>query len=101
MERINEQEIKQRIEKHETFAVYIYATMCGTCDLAKRMLTVVEAMDVSPIYEINGNFCEQYLQENKIQSVPALVLYKDGKLINTIFAFGDVISLKNNFSQLE
>lgn len=101
MNLINENEIRQRIDKSETFAVYIYTTMCGTCELARRMLTVVEAMDVAPIYEINGNFCVSYLQMNKIQSVPALVLYKKGQLHEIIFAFGDVINLKNKFSHLK
>lgn len=101
MKQINEQEIKQRIDKRETFAVYIYATMCGTCELARRMLTVVEAMDVAPIYEMNGNFCANYLQINKIQSVPALVFYREGQLYEVLFAFGDVINLKNKFSHLK
>lgn len=100
MEQIDEKMIKQRMESEETFAVYIYSTMCGTCHLARKMLSVVEALGVPPIYEINGNFCETYLQEYKIQSIPALVLYKSGKLYETIFAFGDVIYLKNKFSQL-
>lgn len=101
MECIDEQGIKQQRINRNTFAVYIYTTMCGTCHIAKKMLTVIEALNVSPIYEINGNFCEEYLQENKIQSVPSLVLYKNGKHVETIFAFGDVIYLKNKFSQLE
>lgn len=101
MKQINEQMINQQIGKNETFAVYIYTTMCGTCELARRMLTVVEAMGVAPIYELNGNFCANYLQANKIQSVPALVLYKQGQLYEIIFAFGDVINLKNKFSHLE
>lgn len=101
MKTINTHEIGMRIENKETFSVYIYTPTCGTCHLAKRMLSVVEAMDVPPIYEINGNFCEPYLQENKIQSVPALVLYQKGQYKETIFAFGDVINLANKISLLK
>lgn len=101
MKTIDEQTILELIEQQETFAVYIYTPTCGTCQLARRMLSVVEALDIPPLYEINGNLNKRYLQNNKIQSVPALCLYKQGLLVETVFAFGDVINLKNKFSQLK
>lgn len=71
--------------------LYIYAPMCGTCAVAERMLTVVEAID--PKLEIkkrDANYIPKELETYQVMSVPALLKLENGRVIDRMYAFQNV-----------
>ncbi|MGG3451642.1 thioredoxin family protein [Domibacillus aminovorans] len=72
-------------------ALYVYTPMCGTCQVAGRMLDIVEAMNIDlPLERVNLNYHEDIAREFAIESVPCLLLMSEGKLKKKIYAFQSV-----------
>jgi thioredoxin-like negative regulator of GroEL len=92
MREIDEKQIRQRcMELNDTFVVYFYTPLCGTCGVAKKMLTVTYAMLPSlPLYESNINFAPTLAQEWQIESVPCLALIENGELVRKVYAMHSV-----------
>ena len=72
-------------------AYYLYAPMCGTCQVASKMLAVVEEMilDVE-MGQANLNFVESLAKDFQIESVPCLLITENGKIREKIYAFHSV-----------
>lgn len=71
--------------------LYIYAPMCGTCAIAERMLTIVEAMDPAlKIKKQDANFIPKELEAYQVMSVPALLKLENGEVKDRIYAFQNV-----------
>lgn len=72
-------------------ALYAYTSMCGTCQVAGKMLDVVEAMNTGvPLERININYYEEIARDYQIESVPCLLLFEQGVLKKKIYAFQSV-----------
>jgi len=71
--------------------LYVYAPMCGTCAVARRMLEVVEAVrpDVA-VHSANGNFIPVFMERERVMSVPALLRLEEGRVVDRIYAFQSV-----------
>ncbi len=81
----------QELRAQPKAALYLYTPMCGTCQVAGKMLDVVEATNIGlPIKRVNLNYYETIAREFEIESVPCLLLFKDGKLKKKIYAFQSV-----------
>ncbi len=77
MKEIEEHEFKE-IED-DLFLLYLYTPFCGTCQLAKKMLAVVDAMQPDvPFYENNLNYSPGFAKAFEIESVPCFLLFKKG-----------------------
>ncbi|PMC40577.1 thiol reductase thioredoxin [Bacillus sp. UMB0899] len=73
------------------YIMYLYTPMCGTCQVAKKMLTVVdELLPDLDIHSINLNYYPEEAKELGIESVPCLLIFKDGKIMERIYAFQSV-----------
>ncbi|MEK3807280.1 thioredoxin family protein [Bacillus sp. FSL H8-0547] len=86
----NEEQVS-RLAERDTAILYLYTPFCGTCQLAKKMLTVVEAM--LPALEIkmaNLNYLPKQASAWEIESVPCLLLFEKGRLISKTYAFHSV-----------
>jgi len=71
--------------------LYVYAPMCGTCAIASRMLTIVEATkDGEWIQQANGNFIPEVLEQAQVMSVPALLKIEDNRVVSRLYAFQSV-----------
>jgi thiol-disulfide isomerase/thioredoxin len=71
--------------------LYLYTPFCGTCQLAKKMLTVVEAALPSlDIYMANLNFLPKQALDWGIESVPCLLVFENGSVIHKKYAFHSV-----------
>lgn len=78
----------------EKAVLYLYTPMCGTCAVASKMMEVVE--QVSPalaLGKMNLNFAEQLAYEYEIESVPCLLITKNGKVQEKVYAFESVVNL--------
>jgi len=71
--------------------LYIYAPMCGTCAVAERMLSVVEAVDPElKIEKRDANFIPNELEAYQVMSVPALLKLENGQVRDCLYAFQNV-----------
>lgn len=72
-----------------TSLVFFYTPLCGTCKQAEKMLRValLSLPQEVPSYRCNINYAEETAKNLRITSVPCLMVWKDGKIENTIYAF--------------
>ncbi|RSL33763.1 thioredoxin [Salibacterium salarium] len=77
-----------------TAVVFFYTPLCGTCKLAQQMMEHVEKIyDGFLFYKANINQVPDVAKKEKIESVPCLKLYKNGQVMETIYAFHSIPSL--------
>jgi thioredoxin-like negative regulator of GroEL len=95
------------LEKWETFlaakrtgVVYFYTPLCGTCQLASKMLRVIAEINPAEIGMMNLNFYPELGFNLEIESVPCLLLIKDGRISEKIYAFHSVPFLLEKINQL-
>ncbi|WP_062305699.1 thioredoxin family protein [Alicyclobacillus sendaiensis] len=81
--------------------VFVHTPLCGTCQLARRMLEVVDAAHANqlPLYDLDANLAPEAMQAWKIESVPALLYVKNGEIAHVQYRFGDVVSLAEAIHQ--
>ena len=91
MEQWNRDQWQQLINEKQQTAFYIYTPMCGTCDVAKKILDVIEQLlpDL-PLGMANINYLEGLAQDLQIESVPCLIISENGQLKEKIYAFKSV-----------
>lgn len=72
-------------------AYYLYTPLCGTCQVATKMLAVVEELlpDLQ-IGKANLNYVEDLAIELEIESVPCLLISENGEIREKIYAFHSV-----------
>ncbi|USK96637.1 thioredoxin family protein [Bacillus tropicus] len=79
------------IENEEKTVLYVYTPMCGTCQLAKKMLTVVEmTIEDLKIGMLDLNYAPHFAKEYGIESVPCLLVFENRTLMKKIYAFHSV-----------
>ncbi|MET1014497.1 MAG: thioredoxin family protein [Paenisporosarcina sp.] len=72
-------------------AYYLYTPMCGTCEIASKMLAVIEEMSLDiEMGKANLNFVESVATDYQIESVPCLIITEHGKVREKIYAFHSV-----------
>ncbi|MBO9130732.1 thioredoxin family protein [Bacillus sp. 165] len=85
-----EQAAKQILHEDRVM-LYVYTPLCGTCQLAKKMITVIEAALPSlTIGMLDLNYSPQLARDFQIESVPCLLLFQKGKMVKRIYAFQSV-----------
>ena len=86
-------------EEGSCFSLLLYTPFCGTCSVAERMLSIVQAAGVPcPIYKTNINYTPLLREQFQVKSVPCLLLIQDGRAKKTIYAMQSVDYL---FKQLQ
>ncbi|MBL4966362.1 thioredoxin family protein [Bacillus halotolerans] len=89
MKELQEQELE--LITDDVYLLYLYTPFCGTCQLASKMLTVVEEMLPSvAFYKNNLNYSPAFAKAYQIESVPCFLLFKGGKVIERGYAFHSV-----------
>ncbi|MEF3301607.1 thioredoxin family protein [Paenibacillus sp. GYB003] len=86
-----EAELIQRSDDGDTFAVFLYTPLCGTCKVAERMLDVAAAMRPrhAPL-RANLNAMPRLAARWRIESVPCLVHVRGGAISRKLYAFASV-----------
>ncbi len=84
-------EWNQYSQNEDIAAYYLYTPMCGTCQVASKMLEVVEALLPNvQIGKANLNYTENLAIEQQIESVPCLLIAENGQIRDKIYAFQSV-----------
>ncbi|MCZ2260479.1 thioredoxin family protein [Sporosarcina sp. G11-34] len=79
---------------YEKSLYYLYTPMCGTCAVASKMMTVIDAMKPDlPIGKADLNYLGDLAVDYEIESVPCLLIMKDGVLQEKVYAFQSVPDL--------
>ncbi|MEH7112599.1 thioredoxin family protein [Neobacillus niacini] len=86
----NRDEVSSFINNHSSGLIYFYTPMCGTCQVASRMLQVIEKLVDVKIGKMNLNFYPELAEKLEIESVPCLLFIKDGKVVERVYAFQSV-----------
>jgi thioredoxin 1 len=78
-------------------AFYLYTPMCGTCAVASKMMEIISIMRPEiPIGKADLNYVQDLALAYEVESVPCLLIVKDGVLVNKIYAFQSVPYLLEN-----
>ena len=91
MQALSETTIQQVIEKEQSAVFYFYTPLCGTCQVAGRMIDIVEQMvhDL-PFGKMDLNYSFDTAKRFEIESVPCVVIMKDGFVKEKIYAVKSV-----------
>lgn len=94
MQEWSREQWEEKVSSEEKVAFYLYTPMCGTCQVASRMMEVTEQVvkDV-PIGKANLNFMEQLAFDYEVESVPCLLITEKGKIVEKVYAFQSVPNL--------
>ncbi|MDE3840038.1 thiol reductase thioredoxin [Bacillus methanolicus] len=91
MKEWTQQDIKNSVKDKKTAAIYFYTPLCGTCQVGGKMLEVVsELLPLIPFGKADLNYMPDLAKELSIESVPCLLLVKDGELMEKIYALRSV-----------
>ncbi|MGX1983547.1 thioredoxin [Thermolongibacillus altinsuensis] len=88
------------LEKEIT-VMYLYTPLCGTCQVAGRMVDVVKELfpNVTFVKE-DLNYIPERAIEWQVESVPCLLIFKNGELVKKIYAFHSVPYLYETIKEL-
>lgn len=91
MEQWTRAQWQQLMNEKEQTAFFVYTPMCGTCDVSKKFLEVIEVLlpDL-PLGMANINYLEDLPYELKIESVPCLIITEQGQIKEKVYAFKSV-----------
>ncbi|WP_010676458.1 thioredoxin family protein [Bacillus timonensis] len=91
MKEWNANDINTQLITEDEFWLYLYTPMCGTCQVASKMIMVVdELLPNVLIGKSDLNYLPQKAIEWQIESVPCLLHVKDGKVSQKFYAFHSV-----------
>ncbi|GER68197.1 thiol reductase thioredoxin [Weizmannia acidilactici] len=94
-----EKHLSERIMQEEKLALYFYTPLCGTCQLAGKMLDIVEQAAKQFTYaKANLNYVPKMAEIYQIESVPCLLLFEKGNLKEKVYAFHSVPHLFEKLS---
>ncbi|HBZ10883.1 MAG TPA: thioredoxin [Bacillus bacterium] len=90
MEEWNKTDINDTITKKKSAFIYFYTPLCGTCQVAGRMLDIVEKITGGSFAKADLNYMPELANELKIESVPCLLVLQDGMPAEKVYAFRSV-----------
>ncbi|MBP3039390.1 thioredoxin family protein [Bacillaceae bacterium Marseille-Q3522] len=94
MEEWKIEDIAYFLQQKRTGLLYLYTPLCGTCQIAAKMLTITEKiLPELTIGKSNLNYVSQLAEKYFIESVPCLLFIKEGEVIEKIYAFHSVLYL--------
>ncbi|MBS4220827.1 thioredoxin family protein [Bacillus sp. FJAT-49711] len=91
MKELTKKDIIQASEQPNTTILYFYTPLCGTCQVAGKMLEVVEQMHPDTTFgKADLNYSPEMAEMFSIESVPCLIIAKAGKVQEKVYAFKSV-----------
>ena len=83
--------LKSFMEQGGSGLMYFYTPICGTCQVASKMLEVLQSLcpDVE-MGKADLNYMPEWAVKLEIKSVPCLLLIKQGEIVKTTYAFHSV-----------
>jgi hypothetical protein len=86
----------------EKAIIFIHTPFCATCQLAEKMLYVIEqSKETRQIYRMNASYFPEFMKDNKIESVPALILWDGNSVQEKLYAIESVTKLYDMIDKWE
>lgn len=85
------EDVTKAISDGRSAFIYFYTPLCGTCQVAGRMLGVAEELVPGlAIYKTDLNYMPDIAEQIKIESVPCLLVLQEGSVKEKLYAFRSV-----------
>ncbi|EED2630887.1 thioredoxin family protein [Listeria monocytogenes] len=77
------------------FVVFFFTPMCGSCQIASRLVDVVLEADSlhAEVRKVDLNYVPEIAQSLEITSVPALVKFKSGQPVDLSYQLHDATAI--------
>ena len=99
VEQINSKDFKDKISKGKVL-VDMYADWCGPCRMLGPIIeSIAESNTVYKFYKLNVDDNEDIAMEYGVMSIPTLLLFEDGKLVDTLVGLRSKDELENILSK--
>jgi len=86
----NRTELADFLDNEGIGLLYFYTPLCGTCQVASRMLQIVGELVKVTMGKMNLNFYPDLAKNFAIESVPCLLIIRNGEVQEEIYAFHSV-----------
>ncbi|WP_036463801.1 thioredoxin family protein [Mycoplasmopsis sturni] len=83
---VTKTEVMQEI-KSGLHLVVFHATWCGACRMFKSTLDELAEKDGISVLRVDIDQDKNYAIEEKVQSIPYTLVYKDGQLVEKLLGF--------------
>lgn len=93
MEEWTKRDINEMMAEHQSAIIYFYTPLCGTCQVAGRMLGIVEEITGPSFGKADLNYMPDLANDLKIESVPCLLVFQNGLPVEKVYAFRSVPNL--------
>lgn len=81
-------------QESDSTLYYLYTPICGTCAVASKMMDVISVMKPDiPMGKADLNYVKDIAVDYEIESVPCLLITKNGSISDKIYAFQSVPNL--------
>ncbi|GAB3057672.1 thioredoxin family protein [Virgibacillus ainsalahensis] len=88
------QQITNEVLQEDRYLLYIYTPFCGTCKLARTMLDKIESVHKEDVfYEMNASMYPEFMQENRIESVPCLLIMEQSEIKEKVYTFYSIANI--------
>lgn len=88
---VGPQQLNSILESGDRFVIFFYTPLCGTCQLARRMLNIAtEALPNSQVTVCNVNLIPEQARGWEIESVPCLAVIEQNVVTKKVYAFHSV-----------
>ncbi len=77
----------------ESYLIFGYTPLCGTCKVAERMIDVLAVLTKQPVVKLDMNYTPELVQAFKVMSVPVLLVVNDDEVTAEVFKFESVTNL--------
>lgn len=99
VEQINSKDFKGKISKGKVL-VDMYADWCGPCRMLGPIIeSIAESNTAYKFYKLNVDDNEDIAMEYGVMSIPTLLLFEDGKLVDTLVGLRSKDELENILSK--
>lgn len=94
MQELLEKEWKNELTNGDTQYLYLYTPLCGTCQVAGKMLLIVEQLLPDKKWlKADLNYVPSIAKQYEVESVPCLLVLKNTEVVKKIYAFQSVTYL--------
>ncbi|PLT28078.1 thioredoxin family protein [Peribacillus deserti] len=96
-----EEQLTEAIDSGKPFGFYLFTPLCGTCQVASKMLGVTEQlMPQFKMGKADINYLPKLAELYRIESVPCLLLFTNGEVQKKIYAFQSVPFIYETLKEL-
>mgnify|MGYP006355371839 CR=1 FL=1 len=90
---VTKDNVESIIKKNKILLIDFWAPWCGPCRMLTPVLQKLSDSGVTVVGKVNVDEEPELAQIYNVRSIPTLVLYKDGKIVEKKVGYQDIQSL--------